>query len=128
MRQTLISNLQWWLLVALLTITFVLYPHVQDGPWWLSTIFIVGFYLAFIAVLRLRSETPQQARERRRTRTAPTVIFRSTHPIGNEKAPTGSRWFVIAPDSVVLTTWVQFGTYRKPVWSPDTPARKEATA
>jgi uncharacterized membrane protein YbhN (UPF0104 family) len=130
MRRTLISNLQWWLFVALLTVTFVLYPHVADGPWWLSTIFIIGFYFAFMAVFRLRFETPQQARERRRACTVPVVIFRGSHPVGTEKAPTGSRWFVTAPDSGVLATWVQFGTYRKPVWSSDTPEAggKEAAA
>lgn len=118
MRRTIITNLQWWLIVGLFVVSGVLYPDISRGHWWWSLLFSVAFYAAFMAVLRLRFETPQQARERRSGRTKPTVIFRSDAPVGTEKAPAGSRWIVTSGGSV-RSVWVQSGTHAKPRWSPE---------
>lgn len=68
MRRILITNLQWWLLVALLSLTFAFFPRVDRLDWWWSPLFITGFYVALFAILRPTWETRRQAEQRRSAR------------------------------------------------------------
>lgn len=65
MRRTLITNLQWWLFLALNAITWTIVPHLRDFAWWGLILFGASYYTAIIAIFRLNWESSSQAARRR---------------------------------------------------------------
>lgn len=95
MRRTLITNLQWWLLVVLLTAAFAVYPEVVDADWWWSWVFYAAFYIGLILILRITWESRVQAAARRER--ARQIRF-LRKPLGRKPSPWEVHLFVDSLD------------------------------